>query len=309
MAMTTKQFQLLTDINLVWDFLVDIYDRENGSGMPAPFFEHAIRASWMDASYSHLDRLWFDGNKVVAFVYYEAPVTDIYFAVRKGYEYLADELIDYAVTTMPSFDGNQQFVLFNGQEFLKEAAKKRGYDMVYEYESRVFDFENELNYELPEGYHFVESSDIDVLKLSRLCWYGFDHGDEQEFTDWDKYDGSNDWTPAKSHKDCVAEFMAPSPHSTHEYDVVIADENGEYACFSGMWWIPQNKLAYMEPLCTSPEHRRKGLAAAALTKHYRTMKSLGATHMSGGEDPFYEKIGYGNGYHFSFWKKADKNSV
>ena len=103
--------------------------------------------------------------------------------------------------------------------------------------------------------------------------------------------------------------MAPSPHSTHEYDVVIADENGEYACFSGMWWIPQNKLAYMEPLCTSPEHRRKGLAAAALTKHYRTMKSLGATHMSGGEDPFYEKIGYGNGYHFSFWKKADKNSV
>ena len=306
MAITTKQFQLLTDINLVWDFLVDIYDRENGSGMPAPFFEHAIRASWMDASYSHLDRLWFDGDKTVAFVYYEAPVTDIYFAVRKGYEYLADELIDYAVTTMPDFDGNRQFVLFNGQEFLKEAAKKRGYDMVYEYESRVFDFENELNYELPEGYHFVESSDIDVLKLSRLCWYGFDHGDRQVFTDWDKYDDSNDWTPAKSHKDCVSEFMAPSPHSTHEYDVVIADENGEYVCFAGMWWIPQNKLAYMEPLCTSPEHRRKGLAAAALTKHYRRMKALGATHMSGGEDPFYEKIGYGNGFRFSFWKKDDQ---
>ena len=304
MAITTKQFQLLTDINLVWDFLVDIYDRENGSGMPAPFFEHAIRASWMDASYSHLDRLWFDGDKVVAFVYYEAPVTDIYFAVRKGYEHLADELIDYAVTTMPSFDGNQQFVLFNGQEFLKEAAAKRGYGMVFEYESRVFDFENELNYELPDGYHFVESSDIDVLKLSRLCWYGFDHGDRQVFTDWDKYDDSNDWTPAKSHKDCVSEFMAPSPHSTHEYDVVIADENGEYVCFAGMWWIPQNKLAYMEPLCTSPEHRRRGLAAAALTEHYRKMKALGATHMSGGEDPFYEKIGYGNGYHFSFWKKV-----
>ena len=309
MVITTKQFQLLTDIDLVWDFLVDIYDRENGSGMPAPFFEHAIRASWMDASYSHLDRLWFDGDKVVAFVYYEAPVTDIYFAVRKGYEHLADELIDYAVTTMPSFDGNQQFVLFNGQEFLKEAAAKRGYGMVFEYESRVFDFENELNYELPDGYHFVDAADVDVLKLSKLCWYGFDHGGDLAFTDWDKYDDSNDWTPAKSHKDCVSEFMAPSPHSTHEYDVVIADENGEYVCFAGMWWIPQNKLAYMEPLCTSPEHRRKGLAAAALTRHYRRMKSLGATHMSGGEDPFYEKIGYGKGYHFSFWKKADKNSV
>lgn len=303
MAITTKQFQLLTDINNVWNFLVDIYDRENGSGMPAPFFEHAISASWMDASYSYLDRLWFDGDKVVAFVYYEAPVTDIYFAVRKGYEYLADELMDYAITTMPNFDGNQQFVLFNGQEFLMEAAQKRGYSMVFEYESRVLDFENELNYELPEGYHFVEPEDTDVLKLSKLCWYGFDHGEKQEFTDWDKYDDSNDWTPAKSHKDCVAEFMAPSPHSTHEYDVVIADESGEYVCFAGMWWIPQKKLAYMEPLCTSPEHRRKGLAAAALTKHYRRMKALGATHMSGGEDPFYEKIGYGKGFHFSFWKK------
>ena len=309
MALTTKQFQILTDINIVWDFLVDIYDRENGSGMPAPFFEHAIRASWMDASYSHLDRFWFDGDKVVAFVYYEAPVTDIYFAVRKGYEYLADELIDYAVTTMPNFDGNQQFVLFNGQEFLMESAKKRGFSMVFEYESRVFDFKNELNYELPEGYHFVEPADVDVFKLSKLCWYGFDHGDEQEFTDWDKYDDSNDWTPAKSHKDCVAEFMAPSPHSTYEYDVVIADENGEYVCFAGMWWIPQNKLAYMEPLCTSPEHRRKGLAAAALTRHYRRMKSLGATHMSGGGDPFYEKIGYGKGFHFSFWKKNGTNCV
>ena len=28
MAITTKQFQLLTDIDIVWDFLVDIYDRE-----------------------------------------------------------------------------------------------------------------------------------------------------------------------------------------------------------------------------------------------------------------------------------------
>ena len=97
--------------------------------------------------------------------------------------------------------------------------------------------------------------------------------------------------------------MAPLPHSTHEYDVIIADEQGEYVCFSGMWWVAQNKRAYMEPLCTAPEHRRRGLAAAALTVHYRRMKALGTTHMTGGGDPFYEKIGFGKGLHFSFWKK------
>jgi hypothetical protein len=94
MNITTRQFQLLSDVNLVWDFLTDIYDRETGSGVAAPFFEYALQSSWMNQSYSFLDRLWLDGDRVVAFVFYEEPVTDIYFSVRKGYEFLADELVN-----------------------------------------------------------------------------------------------------------------------------------------------------------------------------------------------------------------------
>jgi GNAT superfamily N-acetyltransferase len=103
-------------------------------------------------------------------------------------------------------------------------------------------------------------------------------------------------------------MTAPAPHATHEYDVIIADENGEYVCFSGMWWVPENKLAYMEPLCTHPDHRRCGLAAAALSRHYHLMKALGATHMTGGGDPFYEKLGYGKGIHWTFWKRKEKHA-
>ena len=305
---TTKQFQLLTDINIVWDFLVDTFDPERGNHCMAPFFEYALRSSWMDTSYSYLDRLWFDGDQVVAFVYYEAPVTDIYFTVRKGYEFLADEMIDYAITWMPHFDGKQQLIFFDGQEFLKEAAGKRGFQMVGDYVEKELDFRKELNYELPEGYHFVEPKDIDLYKLARLGWYGFDHGDKGEFVDWDKEDCSMEWTPAKSYKGCEGPALAPTPHATPEYDVIIADENGDYVCFAGMWWVPENHYAYMEPLCTAPEHRRKGLAAAALSKHYRRMKELGATHMSGGGDPFYEKIGFGNGPHWTFWKRNEKES-
>ena len=219
MAITTKQFQKFTDLDLVWNFLVDIYEYKKDNGVAAPFFEHAIKASWMDSSYSFLDRLWFDEDKVVAFVFYEAPITDIYFSVRPGYEYLADEIVDYAITTMPDFEGEQQFVLFGGQDYLKEAAAKRGFKQVCEYESRIFDFANELNYELPEGYHFVEPENVDAVKLSKLCWYGFGHGERGEFVDYDKYDDSLEWTPAKSHKDIMGDIMAPSLHSTHEYDV------------------------------------------------------------------------------------------
>lgn len=301
--MRSKQFQLLTDINLVWDFLVDTYDWKNDCGRAAPFFEYALTSSWMDTSYSFLDRLWFDGDKVVAFVYYENPVTDIYFNVRKGYEFLADELVDYAISNMPHFNNEQQFVLFDGQQFLKDAAAKRGFKQVYEWNEGIFNFKNELNYELPEGYHFVDPKNMDILKCSKLCWYGFGHGDKGEFKDWDKYDDSMDWTPAKSHKGALSRILTPSPHDSSQYNIVIADKNEEYVCFSGMWWVPQNQLAYMEPLCTHPDHRKKGLASAALSLHYKRMKALGASHMTGGGDPFYQKLGYGKGYHCTIWRK------
>ena len=117
-----------------------------------------------------------------------------------------------------------------------------------------------------------------------------------------------EWTPAKSYKGVIGPMTAPAPHSTHEYDVIIADESGEYVCFSGMWWVPENRLAYMEPLCTHPDHRRRGLAAAALSRHCHRMKALGATHMTGGGDPFYEKLGYGKGLHWTFWKREERQA-
>ena len=168
MNITTKQFQLPEDLNIVWDFLTDIYEKGADNGVAAPFFEYAMNSMWMDKSYTDRDRLWFDGDKVVALVFYEDPVTNIFFNVRRGYEFLVDEMIDYAVEKMPNFDDQQQFVLFGGQECLIKAAEKRGYKKVFEYEDRVFDFENELNYELPEGYRFVDPDKVDILKLAKV---------------------------------------------------------------------------------------------------------------------------------------------
>lgn len=34
---TTKQFQQLTDINTVWDFMVEIFDKRFTNGVAAPF--------------------------------------------------------------------------------------------------------------------------------------------------------------------------------------------------------------------------------------------------------------------------------
>lgn len=300
----TKQFQILTDINLVWDFMVETYGRNFTNGVAAPFFEYAITSTWMDISYQYLNRIWLDGDQAVAFVFTESPVTNIFFNLRPGYDELVEEMIDYAEAYMPNFDKKRQFILFEGQDSLREELVKRGYCKVYEESDYIFDFQNELTYPLPEGFHFVKEGEIDPIRLAKCCWKGFNHEqDKGAFDKWDEPDNSIGWNPHKAYNGVLKDVMCPAPHATPQYDIVIANEDDEYVCYSGMWWVKENRLAYMEPLCTIPEYRGKGLAAAALSTHYERMKKLGATHMTGGGNEFYKKIGYTDGIVWTYWKK------
>lgn len=96
---TAKQFQILTDMQLVWDFMVDSYEHFFINGVAAPFFEYAITSSWMNKSYLHLNRLWLDQGKVVGFV--------------------------FAEENMPNFNNEQELVLFYGQNAFVDVVKKR----------------------------------------------------------------------------------------------------------------------------------------------------------------------------------------
>lgn len=276
----TRQFSILGDCGKIYQFMSDIYERDWRNGVPAPFFEYAYSsfAYWMDISYSYKNRIWEDKGEIVAFCFYENPVTDIYFSLKPGYEELAPQMLAYADGHMPQKDGERQMILFGGQTALMNAAKELGYCQVYERFDMQFDFGDVLDYPLPEGFHFVKPEEYDVDKIGKCCWKGFDN--EETEGAWNH----------QHEQDGYQRQVAP--HATTQLDVIIADGEGEYACYAGMWWTPQNKLAYMEPLCTIPEYRGRGLAAAALSEIYRRMKKLGATHMAGGGDEFYHEISY-----------------
>lgn len=301
---TTKQFQILTDIDLAWNFMTDIYKPRFANGAAAPFFEYAITSSWLNKNYTHLYRFWFDGGNVVGFVFAENPVTNIFFNLRPGYEELADEMIEYAEKSFPDFVDGIEPVIFGGQQALIQASEKRGYKVEYENIDLLFDFKkSELDYELPDGFHFVDPLECDPLKLAKCTWDGFNSEELGPFVNWNKPNSEMSYNPHKSYNGVLSSTIAPPPHSTYEYNVIIADENDEYACFSGMWWVPQNKLAYMEPLCTVPKYRKMGLAAAALTQHYRRLKPLGAEYMTGGDNDFYKRIGYNDSIQWIHYKK------
>lgn len=287
MNITHRQYRILSDHMAVYQFLLDIYERDWRNGVPAPFLEYALCSDWMDKSYVHRNRIWFDDEQIVALVFYENPVTDVYFSLRPGYEFLAEEMISYAESDMPKKDGKKRLVIFGAQTALIEAAKKVGWRREFGYWEKVRDFSEPLERSLPDGYRFAEAP-LDVAKCCECCWKGFDH--EAEEGPWD-----GDYEHA-------FQLMA-APHATDKLDVAIENEAGEYVCYAGMWWTPENKLAYMEPLCTVPEHRRKGLAAAAMSELYRRMKPLGATHMTGGGDPFYDRVGFKPTIEWIFWVK------
>lgn len=283
-----QQFRILCDFMDVRRFMTEIYERDWRNGVPAPFLEYALSSTWMETSYTHRWRMWKDGEKIAAFVFHEDPISDVYISLRPGYEELADELVAYASSDMPKQNGKNRLVLFEGQAAVMEAARRAGYVQTGGYNEQVFAFSKPLNYPLPEGFRFVEPGELDPAKIAECCWKGFDH--EETGGPWD---GNYESTLR----------LIAAPHATPSYAVAIENERQEYVCFAGMWWTPENHLAYMEPLCTVPRYRRMGLASAALSELYRRMKPLGATHMTGGGNPFYGKIGFEPCIGWTFWEK------
>lgn len=287
-AIATKQFSILSDHMDVYRFMLDIFSPDRQGGVPAPFWEYALVSDWMDKSYLHRCRMWKDGGRIVGFCFYENPVSDIYFSLRTGYEFLAPEMVAYAEEHMPRANGRQRLVLVGDQKELEQAVKAAGFTNRDGYDNLVYDCAKPLDYPLPQGFKFTEIGGVDAAKACECCWKGFDH--EESEGPWN---GEYEYAYA----------LVNAPHATPEYAVAIENERGDYVCYAGMWWVPENRLAYLEPLCTVPAYRRKGLAAAALSELYRRLRPLGAAYMTGGGNPFYAKIGYGGKIPWTFWEK------
>jgi len=285
-----RQYRILADHMKIYQFMLEIYEKDWRNGVPAPFLEYALSSYWMDKSYTHRNRIWEENGEIVAFCFTESPITDIYFSLKPGYEELAMEMVEYADAYMPKKDDKLQFVLFEGQGAIMKAAKKLGYEQVGGYDDKIYEFDKPLEFKLPSGYKFVAYKDLDTAKVIECCWKGFNH--EIEEGPWDQNAESG-------------YHLSQAPHATMQYGVAVENISGDYVCWAGMWWTPQNHLAYMEPLCTVPQYRKKGLAAAALSEMYHRMQPLGATHMTGGGNEFYEKIGFKNKIKWTFWKKTE----
>lgn len=58
----SRNFRVLCDFMDVYQFMIDIYEKDWRNGVPAPFLEYALSSDWMDKSLIHRWKIFFWGG-------------------------------------------------------------------------------------------------------------------------------------------------------------------------------------------------------------------------------------------------------
>lgn len=102
--------------------------------------------------------------------------------------------------------------------------------------------------------------------------------------------------------------LSPSFHAG--LDLVAVAEEGAFAAYVGVPYEPHNHLAIFEPVCTHPDHQRKGLAKALMVHALHEVRRLGAVHVMVGTgdmipaNRLYDSIGFTEAYKDREWRKT-----
>ena len=236
-------------------------------------------------------------GRIVGIVHFEDNPAINFLQVRPGHEPAIPPLLDWAEhrlggTSRRFGPGTLGIVVNEFDGALREAVRVRGFvehPEVAEESSSL-----ELGPALPEvalpaGFRLQSLAEEDDLrKVSRVLWRGFDHGDEPP------------------DEDVAGRALAHSaPKFRRDLTIVAVEPGGQYAAFSGMWFMPENAVAYVEPVATDPAFRRLGLGRAAVLESLRRVRALGARVAWVGSDlPFYRALGFELRYRSPLWVRT-----
>ena len=107
-----------------------------------------------------------------------------------------------------------------------------------------------------------------------------------------------------------ATFVTKSPSFRHDLNLVAEAPDGSFACHVGVTYAEANGYGIFEPVCTHPDHRRKGLARGLMFEGLRRLKALGAADVYVGTgdaiaaNELYESIGFAEAYKGYTWRKV-----
>ncbi len=235
-----------------------------------------------------------EGREVVGVVHFEHSPSFVYFETRPGLEHLQPAMFGYAVEQFGGWSKSMErnvlgLFLNESDPTLVDLAKSHGFTREPrgdEPHSRFLFDEPVVVPELPDGFSLQSLDDEnDLRKINAVLWRGFGHGDEAPDVE----------IPGRA-------YMQEAPGFRKDLTIVAVAPDGDYASFAGMWIVPENRVAYVEPVATDPAYRRMGLGAAAVLESLRRVAELGAEVAWVGSDlEFYRAIGFMPEFRNELW--------
>ncbi len=227
--------------------------------------------------------LWEVDGVIVAMVNFEDGPGQAFFHVDPDHVYLRAEMLRYAEAALRSdAAGVRRLTLFVNDfdaelEVLAAAAGYRKDFDTPEVTARLEFAQGLPDVTLPDGFRIIDRANHnDLHKINRVLWRGFDH----------------EGPPPEAYVAGRADDER-SPLFRKELVVMVEAPNGDLASYAGVWHVPANRVAYVEPVATDPDYRRRGLGKVAVVVAVRRAGLLGATRaivISG--QLFYQRIGF-----------------
>jgi predicted N-acetyltransferase YhbS len=227
--------------------------------------------------------LWHAEGQLVGVAHFESGPGEVFMQIHPDHTHLKAEMLDYAQGALcRDEDGKQGLTLYVNADdrVLEQLAQASGFVKASESPevTTQFDIDDPFpTISLPEGYSLADRAEVnDLHEINRVLWRGFNH----------------DGPPPEQYVAGRAD-VEKAPLYRPELTVMVQAPNGHRVSYCGMWYVPANQLAYVEPVATDPDYRRRGLARAAVLEAVRRASLLGATRAIVGSGlAFYRTLGF-----------------
>lgn len=280
------------DYKRIDHFLIQHYQPGNLDGnWIEPIWEYMHFHPYLDSTSLGKIGVWEEDGEIVAVAQYESRLGEAFFQFHPEYRHLREEMLDYAER---NFLGASEK---NGEKYLHayvndydkpflSLIESRGYERNPENDRPMYQFTIPDPFPavtLPAGFCLTSlAEECDWEKVHRVMWRGFNHGEVPPITGQDLEERRR---------------MFDTPSARRDLKIAVRAPNGDFAAFCGMFYQPDHRFAYVEPVATDPVYRRMGLGKACVLEGIRRCGMLGATVAYVGSDQeFYKAIGFEKAY-------------
>jgi ribosomal protein S18 acetylase RimI-like enzyme len=239
-----------------------------------------------------------DDGDLVGFVLSEAK-DDAHLQVHPDYRHLEAEMIGWALENLaaPAEDGRQRLDVY-----------------VYEYDALRQRLLSEQGFEKTAYWGMIRHMRLGAQPLAppRIpvgytlrTTHPEDPADCQRIADLLNAAFGRTFHNADEYRN----FTRYAPCFRQDLDLVAEAPDGAFAAYVGIPYDDANRLGIFEPVCTHPEHRRKGLAGSLMREGLLRLRSMGArdaTVDTGDMAPanrLYDSLGFTEAYKGYVWRK------